>query len=133
MRVLARGIEDARNLAIERPEGRDPRELDGATIFSRASFCSAAVRTAGILRSDAGMVFTRCAIASRRDASLAPPGSTTGSAKRPSQDTTQLRNRTGFKPSPADSFRPLPNRTGRVAGPFRTSNPSALSALARPL
>jgi hypothetical protein len=83
MRVLARGIEDARNLAIERPEGRDPRELDRATIFSRASFCSAAVRTAGILRSDAGMVFTRCAIASRRDASLAPPGSTMGSAKRP--------------------------------------------------
>jgi hypothetical protein len=38
MRVFARGIDDARNVAIERSEGRDPRELDRATIFSRASY-----------------------------------------------------------------------------------------------
>src|SRR4030081_710055 len=38
MRVLARGIEDARNVTIEGPEGRDPRELDRAIIFSRASY-----------------------------------------------------------------------------------------------
>jgi hypothetical protein len=58
---------------------------------------SAAVRTTGNARSDEGMVLTRCAIASRNDASLTPPGSSMGSAKRLSQDTTQLRNRTGIQ------------------------------------
>jgi hypothetical protein len=57
---------------------------------------SAAVRTTGNARSDEGMVLTRCAIASRNDASLTPLGSSMGSAKGLSQDTTQLHNRTGI-------------------------------------
>jgi uncharacterized protein GlcG (DUF336 family) len=57
---------------------------------------SAAVRTTGNARSDEGMVLTRCAIASRNDASLTPLGSSMGSAKGLSQDTTQLHNKAGI-------------------------------------
>ena len=49
---------------------------------------SAAVRTTGVLRSDDGTVLTRWTMASRNDASLTPQGSSMGSGKRLSQDTT---------------------------------------------
>jgi len=51
----------------------------------------AAVRMTGVPRSDDGTVLTRWTIASRNDASLTPQGSSMGSGKRLSQDTTQLR------------------------------------------
>jgi hypothetical protein len=53
---------------------------------------SAAVRMTGVQRSDDGTVLMRWTIASRNDASLTPQGSSMGSGKRLSQDTTQLRN-----------------------------------------
>jgi hypothetical protein len=62
-----------------------------------AVISSAAVRMTGVPRSDDGTVLTRCTIASRNDASLTPPGRSMGSGKRLSQDTTQLRNRTGIQ------------------------------------
>ena len=70
---------------------------------------SAAVRTTGVPRSEEGMVLTRCTIASRNDASLTPPGSSMGSGKRLSQDTTQLRNRTGIQ---AGTGRLVPQSAG---------------------
>jgi hypothetical protein len=85
MRFFAIGIEDA------------ARELDGTAMLAAAVNISAAVRTAGKRRSAAGIVLIRCAMDSRRVASLMPSGSSIGSAKRLSQDTTQLRNGTGIQ------------------------------------
>src|SRR4030088_3735382 len=115
MRVFARGIDDARNVAIERSEGRDPRELDRLPFSAALVISSAAVRTAGMLRSDAGTVLTRCTIASRRDASVTPPGISIGSAKRLSQDTTQLRNRTGIQ-AEGQRLVPAQKSPGRCRG-----------------
>src|ERR1700730_14315771 len=72
---------------------------------------SAAVRTAGKRRSAAGIVLTRCAMDSRRDASLMPSGSSIGSAKRLSQDTTQIRNGTGIQ---ADAELLVPGKIARL-------------------
>src|SRR3982075_4140570 len=95
MRVLARGIEDARNVTIEGPEGRDPRELDRAIIFSRASYRLSH-------RQDGRHAAFRCGDgidemhdSLRRDSSFTPPGSSSGWGKRLFQATTQLRNRIG--------------------------------------
>jgi hypothetical protein len=86
---------------------------------------SAAVRTTGVPRSEEGMVLTRCTIASRNDASLTPPGSSMGSGKRLSQETTQLRNRTGIQAG-----------TGRLvtqsAGESVSQSPCAKRVEARP-
>jgi hypothetical protein len=78
MRVLARGIEDARNVTIEGPEGRDPRELDRAIIFSRASYQLSR-------RQDGRHAAFRCGDgidemhdSLRRDSSFTPPGSSIG-------------------------------------------------------
>src|ERR1700676_5428767 len=74
-----------------------------------AVISSAAVRMTGVPRSDDGTVLTRCTIASRNDASLTPLGSSMGSAKRLSQDTTQLHNRTGIQ---AGTGRLVPQSAG---------------------
>jgi hypothetical protein len=97
MMVFAIGIELAHGVAVDFPQSGDARELDRATCSAAAVNISAAVRTAGKRRSAAGIVLTRCAMDSRRDVSLAPSGSTIGSAKRRDQDTTQLRNGTGIQ------------------------------------
>src|SRR3979411_2039810 len=57
MRVLARGIEDARNVTIR-------ANSIGLSFSAALAIGSATVRTAGMLRSDVGMVLTRCTIAS---------------------------------------------------------------------
>jgi hypothetical protein len=75
-------------MPIKRPQSRDARELDRAATFGRARY----QLCCGVPRSDDGTVLTRCTIASRNDASLTPPGSSMGSGKLLSQDTTQLRN-----------------------------------------
>jgi hypothetical protein len=88
------GIEHALLMPIERPQSRDARELDRAATFGRARYQLRRRKDDRGARSDDGTVLTRCTIASRNDASLTPPGSSMGSAKRLSQDTTQLRKRT---------------------------------------
>jgi hypothetical protein len=49
--------------------------------------------------------------ASRKDASLTPPGNSMGSAKRLSHDTTQLRNGTGIQ---ADAGWLVPGKIARL-------------------
>ena len=72
MRVFAIGIELAHGVPVDCPQSGDARELDRPATSAALVISSAAVRTSGMRRSDAGMVLTRCAIASRRDASLTP-------------------------------------------------------------
>jgi hypothetical protein len=100
MRVFAIGIEHSRDAPIKRLQGRDTGKLDRPAVFGRQRQDSAAVVTDGASRSDFGTVFPRWATASRSVVSLAPSASTIGSANRLSQDTTQLRNRTGIQADP---------------------------------
>src|SRR3982074_3181234 len=100
MRVLARGIEDARNVTIEGPEGRDPRELDRAIIFSRASYQLSRRQDGRHAAFRCGEGIDEMHDSPRRDSSFTPPGSSIGWAKRLSQGTTQLRNKTGIQAVP---------------------------------
>jgi hypothetical protein len=89
--------EHGSGVTIDRLQGRDAREFDGVTMFGRVD--EKLGRRQDHRRTALGcrIVFTRCAMAWPRDASLTPPGRTIGSAKRLSQDTTQLRNGTGIQ------------------------------------
>jgi len=77
---------------------------------------SAAVRTAGEARSAAGTVLTRCTIAWRNVASLAPSLSTIGSAKRWDHTRRNSATEPGFKLGDGESFRRKKPRTTPGAG-----------------
>jgi hypothetical protein len=98
MGLFAIGIEGPDRVTVERLQGTDPRKFDGTAVFGRIDQHFSGCQY-GRLRSNGGVVLTRCAIAWRSVASSAPSGSTIGSAKRRDQDTTQLQNRTGIQDS----------------------------------
>ena len=105
MHVLARGIEDARNVTIEGPEGRDPRELDRATIFSRASYQLRRGQDGRHAAFGCGDGIDEMHEASRRDASVTPPGISIGSAKRLSRTRRNSATEPGFKRKGSGWFR----------------------------
>jgi hypothetical protein len=108
--IFLGGVEHALCVAVDRLQGRNARELDGDANLGCACHNSAAVSTDGIWRSLAGTVLTKCAIASRNDASFGPSGRTIGSANLLAQDTTRLRYKTE-------------NRDLRSVGPIRSGLP----------